>query len=171
MSIVNAIHKLSDGVNEVCAVFCTITISAMVLVTGAQILGRLYFTPLVWSEELTRYLLVWSTFLGASCVYKRLGHINVTAIKDLFPPAAQRAMEVTAHLLCGAFFLLAAWYGIKYMGLQSRQVSAAMLIPMPFIYTVIPLGCCIMTLHVVDILLRLVSRPEAKADSMQGGGQ
>jgi TRAP-type C4-dicarboxylate transport system, small permease component len=108
MGIVNAIHKLSDWVNQICATLCTVTISAMVLVTGAQIVCRLYFSPLVWSEELTRYLLVWSTFLGASCVYKKLGHINVTAIKDLFPPAVQTVLGVTAHLLCGGPICCAA---------------------------------------------------------------
>ena len=171
MGIVNAIHKLSDWVNQICATLCTVTISAMVLVTGAQIVCRLYFSPLVWSEELTRYLLVWSTFLGASCVYKKLGHINVTAIKDLFPPAVQTVLGVTAHLLCGGFFLVATWYGFKYMGLQAKQVSAAMLIPMPYIYVVIPVGCLIMTLHVADILLRLIPRSEAQPDPTQGGKQ
>ena len=169
MVIVNAIHKLSDWLFEICAVLCTITLSSMVVITGAQILGRVYFTPLVWSEELARYLLVWSTFLGASCVYKKMGHINVTVIRELFPPVVCKTLEVTVHLLCGAFFAMAVFYGIKYMNLQSQQLSAAMSIPMRYIYIIIPVGCSIMLLHAVDLLLRMIPAP--KAQPAPGGGQ
>ena len=169
MVIVNAIHKLSDWLFEICAVLCTICLTAMVAATGAQILGREYFTPLIWTEELTRYLLVWSTFLGASCVYKKMGHINVTVIRELFPPAVRKTLEIAVHILCGAFFVMAALYGVKYMSLQSQQLSAAMRIPMPYIYIIIPVGCSIMILHTVDLLLRLIL--PANIQPAPGGGQ
>jgi TRAP-type C4-dicarboxylate transport system permease small subunit len=156
MAIVNAVHKLSDRLDNICAALCIICLCAMVLLTGAQIICRMYFTALAWSEELARYLLVWSTFLGAGCVYKKLGHISVTLVQGLFPPAVRAAMQITVHVLCGAFFLMATYYGIKYMGLQGRQLSAAMRIPMSWIYLAIPLGCGIMALHVLDFLLRML---------------
>jgi len=134
----------------------------MVLLTGAQIICRMYFTALTWSEELSRYLLVWSTFLGAGCVYKKMGHISVTAVRDLFPPSAQKAMLAASHALCGAFFLLAVYYGIKYTGIQGRQLSAAMRVPMPWMYMAIPLCCGIMALHALDLLLRMFCGGETR---------
>ena len=168
MALADAVRKLSDRLDAVCAVICIICLSSMVLITGAQIVCRMYFTALVWSEELSRYLLVWSTFLGAGCVYKRLGHISVTVIRDILPPAAQKAMQIAVHLLCGAFFLMAAYYGIKYMGMQGKQLSAAMRIPMPWMYLAIPLGCGIMALHVLDLLLRMIpSEPKKPGEGAQ----
>ena len=156
MFFIKAIHKLSDRLDAICGFVCILCLTTMVLLTGLQIVCRMYFTALVWSEELSRYLMVWSTFLGAGCVYKRLGHISVTVVRGLFPPAIQKTLEVITHLLCGAFFLMALYYGIKYMGIQSRQLSAAMRIPMSWMYLAIPLGCGIMALHVLDILLRML---------------
>jgi TRAP-type C4-dicarboxylate transport system permease small subunit len=160
MTITDVVHKLSDRLDGVCAALCVVCLSAMVLLTGAQIICRMYFTALVWSEELSRYLLVWSTFLGAGCVYKRMGHINVTVVRNLFPPGARKAMQAATHLLCGAFFLLAVYYGITYMGLQTRQLSAAMRIPMPWMYLAIPLGCGVMALHALDLVLRMIAGKE-----------
>ncbi len=168
MAIVKAVHKLSDWLDGVCAVLCVACLTAMVLLTGAQIICRMYFTALVWSEELSRYLLVWSTFLGAGCVYKKMGHINVTIVQDLLPPAAQKAMRVLTHLLCGAFFLMAVYYGIKYMGFQTRQLSAAMRIPMHWMYLSIPVGCGIMALHVADLLLHMLPGQPPKPETAQG---
>ena len=46
----------------------------MVIITGAQIVCRIFFKSLQWSEEATRYLLIWCSMLGAGCVYKHGGH-------------------------------------------------------------------------------------------------
>ena len=40
-------------------------IGAMVIITTAQIICRIWFTALSWSEEVTRFLLIWATFLGS----------------------------------------------------------------------------------------------------------
>lgn len=156
MAVLNAFHKLSQWLDYVCGGICIACLTGMVLLTGLQIACRIWFTALAWSEELTRYLMVWATFLGASCVYRRSGHINVTIIQALFPESCQRLMRIFCHLLCGAFFIMAAMYGIDYMGMQSRQLSAALRIPMSWVYLAIPIGFGIMALHVIDLLLRIL---------------
>ena len=78
----------------------------MVVLTGAPIAFRLAANALVWSEEATRYLMIWATLLGASCVYKRMGHISVTVLQAAFPRWMRTAMQVACHVLCAAFFLL-----------------------------------------------------------------
>lgn len=156
MAVMKAFHKLSEWLDYACGGVCVVCVAAMVILTGAQIVCRVWFTALAWSEELTRYLMVWATFLGASCVYRRSGHISVTVIRALFPVSCQRAMQVCCHLLCGAFCLAAVLYGIDYMGMQSRQLSAALRIPMSWVYLAIPIGCGIMAFHVVDLLLKML---------------
>ncbi|CAK7016774.1 MAG: hypothetical protein DELT_02268 [Desulfovibrio sp.] len=155
--MVTIVHKLSNWLDTVCGVACVICLTIMVLLTGAQIVCRVAFTALDWSEELTRYLMVWATFLGASCVYKRMGHISVTVLHGIVPASIATVMQVASHLLCALFFVLAAVYGMEYMLMQSFQKSAALRIPMSWMYLAIPIGCSIMVLHVVDLLCRMVS--------------
>lgn len=69
MAFVKGFHKLSDLLDTLCSYIIVVMLGAMVIITGAQIVCRMAFTALSWSEEATRYLLVWSSFLGASCVY------------------------------------------------------------------------------------------------------
>lgn len=161
MAVVKAFHKVSEWLDYVCGAICVVCVAGMVMLTGAQIVCRLWFTALVWSEELTRYLMVWATFLGASCVYRRMGHINVTIIRDLFPKSVQTLLQVVCHLLCAAFFITAVLYGIDYMGVQSRQLSAALRIPMSWVYLAIPIGCGIMMFHVAALLLKMLPGNDA----------
>jgi TRAP-type C4-dicarboxylate transport system permease small subunit len=156
MTVMKAFHKFSEWLDYACGGLCVVCVVGMVVLTGLQIACRIWFTALAWSEELTRYLMVWATFLGASCVYRRSGHISVTVIQTLFPVSCQKAMQVCCHLLCGAFFLAAVSYGIDYMDMQSRQLSAALRIPMSLVYLAIPTGCAIMVFHVLDLLLKML---------------
>ena len=82
MVIANAIHKASDLVNRLCSILCIVMLIAMVAITGMQIIFRVFFTALTFSDEATGYLLVWSTFFGGSVVYKGAGHISVTLLTD-----------------------------------------------------------------------------------------
>ncbi len=126
----------------------------MVVVTGAQIVCRVFFTSLSWSEEATRYLLIWSTLLGAGCVYKHAGHISITLLQDLLPEKAKDVIQILIHGLCILLFALIVFYGIRYFGKQGKQLSATMRLPMKYVYTCIPLGAGIMIVHGVDAVLQ-----------------
>ena len=67
MMIVRGIHKISDALDKIAEAVIVIMLGAMVLITGAQIVCRVFFTALAWSQEATRYLLIWSTLFGAGC--------------------------------------------------------------------------------------------------------
>ena len=57
-----AIKKLltpvSNLLDTVCSAAIVFMLGAMVVITGAQIICRTWFTALSWSDEVTRYLLI-----------------------------------------------------------------------------------------------------------------
>ena len=77
MIIVHGIHKLSDILDKLMEVVIVFMLGAMVLITGAQIICRIFFTSLAWSEEATRYLMIWSTMLA------RAAYISIRIIFPL----------------------------------------------------------------------------------------
>lgn len=163
MSVVKTINKISDFVDKVGCWFVILTMAGMVFFTTIQIIARVFFQALSWSEEVVRYLLVWSTFIGAGCVYKRGGHINVTFIQDMFKGNSKKYAQSLVHILCAAFFVIALYFGVKYMGKQGRQLSAALRIPMNLMYMAIPVGCGIMLLHAVSAIFSSFEKKEVEA--------
>ena len=150
------VHKLSDILDTICSYIIVVMLGAMVVITGAQIVCRMAFTALSWSEEATRYLLVWSSFLGASCVYKHSGHISITFVQDMVPAALSKVLKLLVHVVCTVLFVVVIIYGMKYFGKQGNQLSAAMRLPMKYIYLCIPVGCGFMLVHAVDAVLGLL---------------
>ena len=120
LAFVKGFHKLSDVLDTLCSYIIVVMLGAMVIITGAQIVCRMAFTALSWSEEATRYLLVWSSFLGASCVYKHSGHISITFIQDMVPAAFSKILKLLVHVICCILFVVVIIYGMKYFGKQTR---------------------------------------------------
>lgn len=156
MGIVRGVHRIGDGLNRLGEILCLVMLAVMVIVTGLQIIFRVFFTALTWSDELVRYLLVWSSFLGASCVYRSGGHISVTVIQNLLPRGGRRAVQIAVHVLCAFFFALMVYFGVVYAMKQARQLSPAMRIPMSYIYASIPAGGLMMFWHAVDAVLQTI---------------
>ena len=156
MSIAKAIKKASDFVDKIGSFLLILTMIGMVFFTSIQIIARVFFEALSWSEEITRYLLVWSTFIGAGCVYKRGGHINVSFIQDRFKGKANKYVKILVHLICIAFFIIAVYYGVIYMMKQGAQSSPALGIRMNLMYMSIPIGCGVMLLHSVSAISEIL---------------
>lgn len=161
MSIVKGLNKLSEGINKICLVLIVLMLGAMVVVTTAQIICRSFFSALQWSEEMNRYLLVWSTFIGASCVYKSGTHISITFLHGFFSPKVQRGIRVLVHVLCIVVFCAIVVFGFEY-AIKQVQTAPSLHIPMKYMYMSIPLGFGIMIIHAVNEIVTILQTKGGK---------
>lgn len=162
MFIADTLSKTSNTLYAISCWVIKIILALMVFSTGLQIVCRIFFTALSWSEELTRYLLVWLTFIGAGTVYKTKGHISVLVVQDLLNSKMKIFSRILVNLLCLMFFVVATFYGLKYMSLQGKQLSAALRIPMKYIYSSIPIGFSIMAVYSLENFMQLAFGKEER---------
>ncbi len=137
---------VSDALDRLCSLLIVLMLGAMVLITGAQIVCRTWFTALSWSDEVTRYLLIWSTFLGATCVYRHSGHIAITLVQDSLPKPMGKAMRVAVQVICFVLFAVLLVFSVQYCG-KLKKTATALPIKMKYIYLCIPISMGINMLH------------------------
>lgn len=146
MIVKKILTPVSDVLDKVCSLLIVLMLGAMVIITGTQIICRTWFTALSWSDEVTRYLLIWSTFLGATVVYRHNGHISVTLLQDAVGPKAAKALRVAVHVICFVLFAVLLYYSTFYC-MRLRKTATAMPIKMKYIYACIPVSMAIMMVH------------------------
>ena len=71
----------------------------VVLVFGNVVLRYAFNSGITVSEEMSRWLFVWMTFLGAISALNAYGHLGTDMLLVKLPPKAQRALLVLANLL------------------------------------------------------------------------
>ena len=151
------LEKLSDSLDSVFRFALFVTLVSMIVVITAQVIFRFFFDALSWSEELSRYLLVWSTFIGTTVAFKKGAHIAVTFGVDFLPLHLQKIVRTLSCVLMGIFFGITIWYSIYLFKMQVFQMSPAMGIKMRYIYMIIPICFSVMSVHLVNQLVSLWS--------------
>ena len=126
----------------------TILLILLVLMTcimGIQIVSRYVFqNSLTWSEELVRYMFVWSAFLGIPFCIKHGLSIKVDQFRNLFPIPLQKALMYIDQIIIFVLFLVMFIYSclVVKASYLSGQTSPAMQIPM----WIVQLSVCVSSL-------------------------
>ena len=129
----------------------------MVCIMGLQVVMRYVFNQsLSWSEELTQYMFVWTTFISVSyCVKKRIS-IKIEQIINALPQPGQTGLRLFRHALVFVFCIVMIPYAVTYVqqAIDSEATSAALGIPMYFIQSAPLVGFILLTVRVVQAFWR-----------------
>ncbi|SNS48564.1 TRAP-type C4-dicarboxylate transport system, small permease component [Anaerovirgula multivorans] len=156
MKLTYYLGKISDLLDWMIIRVVFLGIVGMIVSISLQIIFRVFFNALVWTEEAARYLLVWSSFLGATLAYKRKMHIAVTFGVDLLPKTLRKAVTLLSIFISLIFFGTCAYYGFQLIAMQSFQLSPALRLPMKYIYLGIPLSFIVMFIHGINLIVEMI---------------
>jgi C4-dicarboxylate transporter DctQ subunit len=146
--------------NRTAEVVCCVMVLIMTLVVATQVICRyLLGASLTWSEEASRYLLIWITFLGGSIAFKRGMHTGFDALVRALSPQARWAARLVTLLAIVTFLVIAGLKGMQLALFNMAQRSPAMRLPMGTVYLAIPTGCLLMLVYAADQLVHLVRKP------------
>lgn len=138
--------------------------AGLTVVITLQIVSRVFFTSMSWTEEVARFLLIWVSFLGAALAYQQGRHIAVTLLRDSLPPTLRRIVSGAAMLVAIVFLLTLTEIGWQYMNMQSFQKSPSLRVSMTYVYAVMPLSTLLMAaLSGIDVIRLLAGVPMREA--------
>lgn len=164
------LRHLNDALERVALAAVILMMAVMCAVTFTQAAGRYALSfSLTWSEELSRFLMVWISMLGGAVAARRRMHVGFSALVDGLPRGPRRVARTAAVALAIALFGCMAWYGFRLARFNMRQVSAALEWPMGVPYAAIPVGALLLVLFLLEELVRVV-RGGAEAPAAATGG-
>ena len=146
--------KIGEIINKAEEWILVVIMLALSVVVFLQVVFRYSGHSLSWSEELSRYLAIWATFLGASYGFRYGAHIGVEAFKTWLPFRARRIVDLIADLAVVIISALMCKYAIEIIvntHLKFGQVSPAMRMPMWIAYLAMPIGYAMMFLRNVQL--------------------
>lgn len=132
----------------------------LALVSAEIVLRGVFNTSLQWSEELARYLLIWTTYWGAAAATADNAHIRVEFLVNRLRRRARLVVEVVILLACAAGAAAFAWYGYglvqdsRLLGLSSGDSNLA--IPIWVFQSVIPVAFALMAVRLVLSVVHIV---------------
>ena len=140
------LEKISNFLNQALLWLAGLFLLAMITMTGANIVLRLFGLPIRGTFELMGYFGAVVTAFALGYTQIKRGHIAVDIVVLRFSKSIQRILQAVNHLVCMGFFVMVAWQVAKYATTlwQTGEVTETLqIIYYPFTYAV-ALGCLIL---------------------------
>lgn len=131
-------------------VIVTIPLFLLCTLTVVQIIMRTLFkTGIHWLEEFGRYILLYSTFIGAGIAIKSDEHPRMTAIIAILPEKIGYIVKIFGDLICAVILLVLDYYAwIQVINVFVRGTRTSTLpLPMWIVYAIMPVAMVIMSVR------------------------
>lgn len=113
-----------------------ILLISMTIIMGAQICSRYIFSySLTWSEEITRYLFIWSAFISLSYCTRKCISIKIEQVLEALSKRKKAGVKLINHTIELIFFCYLLPYAVLFLkaSVESGQLSPACRMPMSII--------------------------------------
>src|SRR5438046_2251635 len=148
-------------IDQLCRVFGVLMVASLalmvVMVFGNVVLRYGFNSGITVSEELSRWLFVWMTFLGAIVAMRKHAHLGTDTLIARLPIGGRKVCFGIAHLLMLYMCWLMAQGGWQQTLINYGTTSAVMEASMAWFYASGVLFAVLAGIIVVYELLRLVT--------------
>ncbi len=167
--VIAAIDKI-NGVLE------KISVSMMIFLlflTFANVVGRYLFQrSIFFADELARFIFVWVVFLGIAKIVKDKRQVAVSLLTDKLQGTVPGYVLEAIIAFCGLVFLVIVFIGgVQLSSKMNVYSSAALGIPMGYVYMAVPVGIGLtLVFHVlnfIELVMEFLSRKEKVTGGVQ----
>lgn len=132
----------------------TVLLSVMTMLVLYQVFTRYVLdSPAAFTEELVRYFLIWTGFIGAAYAFLTREHMCLVLFRDNLKPEKRRILMIVLDVLILVFAILVITVGGFKLAMSARQVYSALLgIPRSLVYGMAPVsGLFIIMAQIINI--------------------
>lgn len=151
--------KLAERVfvrtNEALVVLLMMVMTSLVLLNVITRYGFQF--SLTWAEELSRFLMIWVTYLGAGLALRAGNHVAFEYVQSLLPSRVVPWVRALIALGILVFLGFLAYYGWEFSQLTMRQRSAVLGIQRGVVGLAIPIGATVLGMHLLMTFRQFVS--------------
>lgn len=137
--------------------------SCLVVMTGLiafQVITRYAFQySFDWSEELARYLFIWSIYVGCSFATKEDRHLEVTILRTIAGGKFAKPVTLISQALTVVFCLACGWWGFEMVLFlaSTGQNTPALEIKIYWVFLSVPVGLGLMALRTMERMWKLIT--------------
>lgn len=140
----------------------------VVAVTLLQIVLRYVFnSPLIWSEELVKFLIVWIAFIGAGAVCFDGRHLNVDVFFKLMPEGMRAAVRWINAAISVGFLAILAWTSLTLVKIEMMQELSSIPLTLGHLRLAATFGAALMIAGIAARMIYLRPR-RRRADAAYG---
>ena len=150
-----ALLTLDRGIE---ALACVILVALLSCVT-LGVITRALDDPLIWTDEIARFLMVWLAVFGWILASRRRTHVRIRFFADLLPRPARRVAEFVIQTALLIFGVAVAVTGVGLTARNFDLEATTVSISFAWMYAPMVLGGAITALQGASEVIETLRRP------------
>ena len=159
-----ALNRFAHRLNWIVERVCALLVGAMVVVIWFEVAER-YFLDLgaTWTEELSRYVMIWAALLAVSCGAYYREHIGLELLLQRLKPNAARMLIFALDIVGLAFFLFLTYYGVGMTASGASQYATIFGMTMVVPFAAVPVSSALTSVQIFAAMVRNLTGTPAPA--------
>lgn len=122
-----AIQTIDKILTKIIVALLMLSVAAMVLLTGWQVLCRyVILISVPYAEELARLAIVWCIYFGAALAVRFREHMCVVALTNVLPKPAQLGLKLIMNALILYLGYVMIVHGIEHVQFTATDVTTSL---------------------------------------------
>lgn len=117
----------------------------------AQVISRYLFNfPIMWTDEIGRYVFIWIVYLGSAAAFKNKAHLIVDVFTQKMSPKLQFYLNLFFYMVITLFLFLVFVYGLQYaMNNMGNPAYSTSVVSLGAAYASVPVGALLMIINIM----------------------
>lgn len=153
--LANGLGRLNGALLVACRWLVILIVAALALILSVAVFRRYALNnAIAWSEEGSKYLMVWLAVMGSPIALRHGGHVNVDLAVAWMRGRLRQMFFLLAHLMVIGAAAVLIWYGFLFAKQGARQVASSFQMSMVWVYAAVPIGALLMLLVSIEQALQ-----------------
>jgi TRAP-type transport system small permease protein len=162
-------RALAGTFDKAAAFVCCALVTALLGCVSLGVVTRTLGEPLIWTDELSRFLMVWLAVFGWLVASRKRIHVRIRFFQDLLPKRGHKATELAIQTAMTLFGALVAWYSVGLIGKNHDLQATSMPVSMAWMYAPMLLAGAITAVQGASEMIETLRRVRLPAASEEAG--
>ena len=161
----NLYYGLNKISNAICKVLQILIVAVVMINAGSvllQVVNRYIIVKVSnlsfpWTEELSRYSMIWLCYLALPIVFREGSMAQLDLIFDRLGKKGRMVLYILTRILCLVFIGIAVYYGICIVKTRMMFKSSILRAPGYTLYSAHIFGCTLMAFEIITEMIGVFS--------------
>jgi len=142
-----------NGVEVSLLVFCVAALGILLII---NVFARTFFESIYFAEEISKFLVMLTTFTGVSYGVRKARHIRMGAFLDAMPPKMEKFFIIIISLVSAIVMGIMCWASLEYMlnAMSKGHMTPALRAPKWIFYIIMPIGFGLASLQYIRTIVK-----------------
>lgn len=155
--MLKTVHKVSNILEAIMTALGVILFLVLTTFLISQVFTRyIYKTSVPWMDEVTRFMLIWLTFVGVAVAVKKKANLGVAFFYNMVSVKWQKLLDLIVDAGIGIVCFIMLYHGILLSQMTMTTFSLTLEIPMGWIYIVIPVSGAVSLFFVIEDVISVL---------------